>query len=54
MAKDGLKGGYEAIKVKAKEISDLIMPYPVSIELLNDPKEMFEQAKDFARLIKIS
>ena len=53
MSKDGLSGGYEAIKSKAKEISNLVMPYPVSIELLNNNlKEMFEQAKNFAEINK--
>lgn len=45
LSKDGLKGGFGAIKNRIKEISELVKPYPVSVELLtNDPKEMFSQA----------
>ena len=51
MFKDGLKGGYEEIKKRIKEISDLAMPYPVSVELLtNDTSQMYEQAKDLASI----
>lgn len=51
MSKDGLKGGYEEIKKRTKEISDLAMPYPVSVELLtNDTSQMYEQAKDLASI----
>ncbi len=53
MAKDGLKGGYEEIKNRTKEISDLVMPYPVSVELLtNEVSQMFDQAKDLAQINK--
>ncbi len=51
MAKDGLKGGYEEVKNRSKEISDLVKPFPVSIELLtNDVSKMYDQAKDFASI----
>lgn len=51
MAKDGLKGGYDEVKNRAREISDLVKPYPVSIELLtNDIDEMYKQAKEFASI----
>ncbi len=51
MAKDGLKGGYEEVKNRIKEISNLVMPYPVSVELLtNEVNKMFDQAMDLASI----
>lgn len=51
MKKDGLEGGYQEIKNRIKEISDLIKPYPVSVELLtNEVNKMFDQAKDLASI----
>lgn len=49
--KDGIRGGVEGIRAKAKEIAGLLDPYPLSVEVTtNDREEMISQAKDFASL----
>jgi transaldolase len=60
LLKDGVRGGLEGVKQRSIEIAKLIAPYPLSVEVIdNDPKKMFEQAREFAQwaeniLVKIT
>lgn len=48
---DGVTGGVEGMKARAKEIADLIHPYPLSLEVTsNDRAQMIEQAQEFAAI----
>jgi len=49
LVKDGVKGGWVGIEKHSKEIAQLIVPLPLSVEVTsNDPAEMLRQAKLFA------
>ena len=49
LVKDGVRGGWEEIEQRCREIASLIDPLPVSVEVTtNDPDGMLEQAKEFA------
>lgn len=49
LVKDGVRGGWEEIEQRCREIAALIDPLPVSVEVTtNDPDGMLEQAKEFA------
>ncbi len=46
--KDGVRGGWEAIEQRSREIARLVHPLPVSVEVTtNEPEEMLEQARVF-------
>lgn len=48
LLKEGVKGGMEGIKIRTKEIAELINPLPLSVEVTsNDRSEMLEQAEKF-------
>jgi len=48
---DGVTGGLKGMKARAKEIADLIHPYPLSLEVTsNDRGQMIAQALDFASI----
>lgn len=48
--KDGIKG-LEAVKVRTKEIAELIAPSIVSVEVTSDnPEEIVRQARDYAAI----
>jgi transaldolase len=48
---DGVTGGVEGMKARAREIADLIHPYPLSLEVTsNDRSQMIEQAQEFAAI----
>ncbi|KMY68295.1 transaldolase [Desulfocarbo indianensis] len=48
---DGVTGGVKGMKARAKEIADLIHPYPLSLEVTsNDRGQMIAQALDFASI----
>ncbi|MFH1445570.1 MAG: transaldolase family protein [Nanoarchaeota archaeon] len=50
LMKDGVTGGLEGIKKVSIEIANIIAPYPLSVEVLNnDPKGMAEQAIEFSK-----
>ena len=50
LLKDGVEGGLSGIKQRTMEISRLIHPYPLSIEVTsNDRDEMMSQAREFAK-----
>jgi transaldolase len=49
--KDGVTGGVKGMKDRAREIADLIHPYPLSLEVTsNDRAQMLEQAQEFAAI----
>lgn len=49
--KDGVTGGVEGMKARAREIADLVHPYPLSLEVTsNDRVQMIEQAQEFAAI----
>jgi transaldolase len=49
--KDGVTGGVEGMKTRAREIADLVHPYPLSLEVTsNDRAQMVEQAQEFAAI----
>ncbi len=49
--KDGVTGGVQGMKERAREIADLIHPYPLSLEVTsNDRQEMIDQALEFASI----
>jgi len=49
MYKDGVTGGMKGIKERSIEIAHLVHPYPVSVEVMtNDRDLMIEQAKEFS------
>lgn len=51
MLKDGVTGGMEGIRRRAREIAEMVAPLPVSVEVTtNDPQGMMEQAKVFSDL----
>ena len=48
LLKDGIKGGESEIKKRIIEISEIIKPYPLSVEVTtNDREKMIEQAREF-------
>jgi transaldolase len=50
LLKDGLTGGIDEIKKRTLEIAKLIHPYPLSIEVTTNDKDlMLEQARQLAR-----
>lgn len=49
--KDGVTGGVEGMKARAREIADIIHPYPLSLEVTsNDRRQMIDQAQEFAAI----
>jgi len=49
--KDGVTGGVEGMKARAREIADIIYPYPLSLEVTsNYRQQMIEQAQEFAAI----
>ncbi|MFH1942279.1 MAG: transaldolase family protein [bacterium] len=49
LLKDGVTGGFEAVKECTIQIAKMIHPYPISTEVTtNDRKGMIEQAKEIA------
>ena len=49
--KDGVTGGVEGMKARAREIAAMIAPLPLSLEVTsNDPGRMVDQAREFAAL----
>lgn len=51
MVKDGITGGMAGIKARAKAISQMVAPLPVSVEVTtNDRLEIINQAQIFASL----
>ena len=47
--KDGVRGGWEAVEQRCREIARLVHPLPVSVEVTtNEPEEMLEQARTFS------
>lgn len=49
--KDGVTGGVEGMKARAREIADIIYPYPLSLEVTsNDRQQMIKQAQEFAAI----
>jgi transaldolase len=49
--KDGVTGGVKGMKARAREIADLVHPYPLSLEVTsNDRTQMLEQAQEFAAI----
>ncbi|MEW5911509.1 MAG: transaldolase family protein [Thermodesulfobacteriota bacterium] len=49
--KDGVTGGVEGMKARAREIANMIAPLPLSLEVTsNDPAHMIAQAREFASL----
>jgi len=49
MVKDGVTGGIAGIEARAKAISQMVAPLPVSVEVTtNDPIEIVNQAQTFA------
>ena len=49
--KDGVTGGVDGMKARAKEIADIIHPYPLSLEVTsNDRSQMIDQAQEFAAI----
>jgi len=51
MKKDGVTGGFEAVKKRSIEIAEMIAPLPLSVETSSpegDKKELIEQARVFA------
>ena len=49
LLKDGITGGFDAVKKRSIEIAKLIKPFPLSTEVTtNDKAGMLEQAKDIA------
>lgn len=47
--KDGVRGGWEALEQRCREIARLVHPLPVSVEVTtNEPEEMLEQARTFS------
>jgi transaldolase len=47
--KAGIRGGKEAIHLRARALAQLIHPLPLSIEVTSDdPREIFQQAKKYA------
>jgi len=50
MVRDGIRGGLEGIKRQSIKISQIIHPYPLSVEVTNNnPEEMAKQALEFSR-----
>lgn len=50
MFKDGVTGGMEGIKKRSIEIANLVIPHPVSVEVMtNEREKMIEQAKEFSK-----
>lgn len=50
MCKDGVCGGIEAIRERSIEITKLIAPYPVSVEVMtNDREKMIKEALEFSK-----
>jgi len=50
LLKDGVKGGKKEIKDRSIEISKMIAPYPLSVEVTsNDYQEMINQAKEYSQ-----
>lgn len=46
----GVTGGLKAIKERSVEIAEIIVPYPLSVEVTtNDKQGMIEQAQEFAQ-----
>jgi transaldolase len=51
MLKDGVTGGMDGIRNRAKEIAEMVRPFPVSVEVTtNDAGAMIRQARAFADL----
>jgi len=51
MLKDGITGGMEGIRKRAKEIAEMVRPFPVSVEVTtNDAAAMIHQARAFSDL----
>ena len=49
MLKDGVTGGLKGIEKRSRDISSIVHPLPVSVEVTsNEPNRMIEQAKTFA------
>src|SRR3989338_3461714 len=50
MFKCGVTGGMQGIKKRSLEIAELISPYPLSVEIMNNDsmEEMIEEAKEVA------
>jgi transaldolase len=51
MKKDGVTGGFEAIKARSLEIAKLIYPFPLSVEAASpsgNKQELIEQAMEFS------
>jgi transaldolase len=51
MFKAGVTGGMEGIKKRSLEIAELIAPYPLSVEIMNNEtrEDMIEEAKELAK-----
>jgi transaldolase len=53
LAKEGVAGGWPGIEKQIRQISSLVDPLPVSVEVTtNEPEEMLEQAKMFVSWAK--
>lgn len=53
LLKDGVIGGKKGIKSRSIEISKMIAPYPLSVEVTtNDYQEMIEQAREYSQWAK--
>jgi len=51
LIQDGLTGGLDAMTDRARQIADMIRPYPLSLEVTKDePRAMIEQARQFAAI----
>ncbi len=49
LRREGLRGGLEELKARQVEISEIIKPYPLSVEVTsNDPEVMLSQAREFS------
>ncbi len=47
--KEGIKGGMGGLKAAIQEVTQMLFPHPVSVEVTtNDPDEMLRQAKEMA------
>jgi transaldolase len=50
LSKEGVKGGMDGVKKRSIEISEMISPLPLSVEVTtNDMGRMMEQALDFSK-----
>jgi len=51
MLKEGVTGGMDGVRRRAREIAEMVVPFPVSVEVTtNDASGMVEQAKAFSDL----